>query len=736
MNEATRPRWFSPLRKLLVTIAVAAVTMSLFAPPHLESASAVSTAGFDAGNIISDAQFYDGSSMTVKQIQSFLTKQLSGTRDGRCTIGDSGRKAGQAWGGTKIASACLKDMKFKALSRSSNAYCKSVSGGASQSPAQILAAVGKACGISPKVLLITLEKEQSLITDTWPTVRQYNVATGYACPDDGPNNSANCNSAYSGFANQVYWAAWQLKVYKANPNSFNYRPYQTNTIQWHPNISCGTSRVYIENAATAALYIYTPYRPNAAALRAGNGTGDACSSYGNRNFYLLYNSWFGSTQAIPVSGKIKSFFNAQGGASAFGTPTKAQVTHLKNGGGFSQQFTKGVIAHSTGLQKTVFIPNGRILTSYQAAKGPDGTWGWPRFSQTYVKSEGTKYQRFNKGMAVANAARGVKFVPNQTLHVWNLEGAGAGNLGYPLDQATVLSGTTAYQRFENGTVIRGTKTKLALTRAEAARWRNAGGQPKLGLPTSHQRAVPGQGWYIRTQKGVLFTQKVTNSSIFVPKGALLTHYLAAGGPAAHGWPKTALNCSLPQACKLPLQTKDLVSSSLGSFFVDKAQYKYWMNQGDRFTTLGYPTSDTKHPAGGTLQRYANGVVSIPNGTSIPVRLDRGKIFVAYIKSGWHQGPWGLLQRVSADQQKAWFENGTATIENGSVVFSANPAGRQQPLSDTGVEVSDPDSLATIPELETDSDPLANPETDDVDTSDATSSSDTFSALDEAAATGP
>src|SRR5690606_24086380 len=44
--------------------------------------------------------------------------------------------------------------------------------------------------------------------------------------------------------------------------------------------------------ATANLYIYTPYRPNVAALAAGYGSGDSCSTYGNRNFYNFYVDWF------------------------------------------------------------------------------------------------------------------------------------------------------------------------------------------------------------------------------------------------------------------------------------------------------------------------------------------------------------------------------------------------------------------------------------------------------------
>lgn len=67
-----------------------------------------------------------------------------------------------------------------------------------------------------------------------------------------------------------------------------------NYVRYNPNAGCGGSDVYIENKATALLYIYTPYQPNEAALKAGAGEGDACSTYGNRNFAIIYNSMFGN----------------------------------------------------------------------------------------------------------------------------------------------------------------------------------------------------------------------------------------------------------------------------------------------------------------------------------------------------------------------------------------------------------------------------------------------------------
>jgi len=54
----------------------------------------------------------------------------------------------------------------------------------------------------------------------------------------------------------------------------------------------------MQNAATAALYNYTPYQPNKAALDNLYGSGNSCSAYGNRNFWRMYNDWFGPTIVV------------------------------------------------------------------------------------------------------------------------------------------------------------------------------------------------------------------------------------------------------------------------------------------------------------------------------------------------------------------------------------------------------------------------------------------------------
>ncbi|SDO14640.1 hypothetical protein SAMN05660199_01355, partial [Klenkia soli] len=262
---------------LLCVVAglLGAVPTSDQTAPELELAADVSQ--FDPGNIISDGMFFDANALTAQQVQDFIAAK------GRSCVASS------------AGIPCLKDYRENTTTRAPDGICTgSYTGATGETPGMIIWKVGQACGISPKVLLVLLQKEQALVTASGSslTARRYQIAAGMGCPD-----TAACDTQYYGFYNQVYSAARQYQRYATYPRNYSYRAGQTNTIQWSPTASCGTSQVYIANQATAGLYNYTPYRPNAAALGAGYGNGDTCSAYGNRNFWLYFTDWFGSTQS-------------------------------------------------------------------------------------------------------------------------------------------------------------------------------------------------------------------------------------------------------------------------------------------------------------------------------------------------------------------------------------------------------------------------------------------------------
>ncbi|WP_449407906.1 FG-GAP repeat domain-containing protein [Microbacterium maritypicum] len=255
--------------------ATAATTAAIGVPVAREVKT--SLAGFTPGNIISDAVLTAKNTMTEAQIQAFFNSKVS-----RCLGGAD--KYGPI--------VCLKDFTITSVNRPADAYCSGYTGAANESAARIIYRVAQSCNINPQVLIVMLQKEQGLVTHTWPSANRYWAALGQGCPDGG----VPCDPNYVGFFHQIYGAARQMQIYMEGKWFTYYAPGKTWNIRYNPEIACGSAPVYVANRATSALYYYTPYQPNAAAMAAGYGEGDGCSAYGNRNFYNYFTDWFGSTQ--------------------------------------------------------------------------------------------------------------------------------------------------------------------------------------------------------------------------------------------------------------------------------------------------------------------------------------------------------------------------------------------------------------------------------------------------------
>ena len=199
-----------------------------------------------------------------------------------------------------------------------------------------------------------------------------------------------------------------------------YAPGKTWNILYHPNRACGSAPVRVENKATAALYYYTPYQPNRAALNAGYGSGDGCSSYGNRNFYQFFTDWFGSTQTA-------------GGAAATlaQVPGRAEIYLVQSGmrhhvvAGEDYAALRSRLGGAVSVAATYLdpMPEGKPVTRYvhDPRTGtlyllePDGTrhrfvdaaqialFGYS-FS-SYVNLTGATADRFSEGAAVGSFFR-------------------------------------------------------------------------------------------------------------------------------------------------------------------------------------------------------------------------------------------------------------------------------------------------------------------------------------------
>jgi hypothetical protein len=331
-----------------------AVTPPAIAPPVVTGPVAAAVASqWDAGNIMSDTVFFDPTTMTTPQVRDFLA-----AKGARCVAGEQ---------------PCLKDIRVTTVAKASDGLCRGYTGGLVQSAAEIIVGVAQSCGVNPRVLVVLLEKEQSLVTRTRPTTYAYERATGFGCPDTAP-----CNAEYFGLFNQVYLAARQYQNYAANPTRYpRYRPGRLTAIQYHPSTACGSSDVYLQNQATAGLYTYTPYQPNPAALANLYGTGDACSAYGNRNFWRLFTDWFGPTQSggFLVRSPESPTVYLLSGSTKLPIPSLALFQDLAPLGPLGYLSSQYLERWTTGpvLQRAVLDPSGTVYFLDEGKKMPFST---------------------------------------------------------------------------------------------------------------------------------------------------------------------------------------------------------------------------------------------------------------------------------------------------------------------------------------------------------------------------
>lgn len=334
------------VKKLLISFLILSLILPAASMTNSPTVGAADLSQFSAGRIIDDQIFTNNSSLSAADIQNFFIQHNS---------------------------VCLKDFRSLSLhddnkdgvveDSTTEAY-----GPDTMSAAEIIKAAADIYRINPQVLIVTLQKEQGLITTTDCSAWKYNTALGYGCPDTAP-----CDEAAYGFTQQIDYGAYHLRgffddslssvPYGVGNNTIYFNPGPCDT--WssdgstcthysgqygnRPDITyCGSTLVNIQDHATAALYSYTPYQPNAAALAAGYGEAKPCGSYGNRNFFNYFTDWFGSTTVPqtntyipngnysivnPVSGKVVDVSNAStaDGARAWlyaKNGTSAQEWHL------------------------------------------------------------------------------------------------------------------------------------------------------------------------------------------------------------------------------------------------------------------------------------------------------------------------------------------------------------------------------------------------------------------------
>jgi len=234
---------------------------------------------FNPEKIISDSDLLNYNSMNLSDIQNFLVNKNSFL---------AGYNTLNAHGTLKSAAEIIYDATHN------NFDCSGATLSDNPTEAEKQLKCKTITTINPKLILVTLQKESSLIEDPNPSQSHLDWAMGYGCPDGWV-----CNPYYKGFGKQVNSMALQFLAYMNEAQHYTYKAGQTYTINNTLDPYCTTSNqtmtITPQNQATAALYNYTPHVFN-----------------GNYNVYKLWNRYFPTNVTLYPDGSILQAKNDAG----------------------------------------------------------------------------------------------------------------------------------------------------------------------------------------------------------------------------------------------------------------------------------------------------------------------------------------------------------------------------------------------------------------------------------------
>lgn len=468
-------------------------------------------------------------------------------------------------------------------------------------------------GINPQVILATLQKEQTLITNPNPPSWALNSAMGYRCPDSG-----GCDPVAAGFAKQVNGATYQFRynyeVLKGN-TSFkdidgdthlvgNYacngptvfynkalRPGNTVTFKRNTTIN-GTKdkTVTIANEATASLLCYTPHV----------GPYSETGYSGSDNFVYWFKQWFGSTH-YALKGAIGAKYTKLGGASS--KLGEVQSNEIKISGGLYQKFEKGRIYWSS--KTGAWSIRGGILSKYLELGAEKSKLGYPVSDE--ASTTGGVVQKFEKGNIYWSDATKALVTFGGIHKKYTSMNAEKGALGFPTSGEIKVAGGV-YQSFTHGRIYWSSKTDAHSVVAPIydIYHSNGGASGFLGFPLANS-GISGDYNYQRFQGGMIY--KKDSGEIRIVRGGIYKRF------AALKYHNHKLQYPVTNEIKVTggvyqeyVNGRIYWSSKTGAVEVLDHIEDYHTAAGGAAGRFGYPLSAQKSESGYTFQQFQGGTI--------------------------------------------------------------------------------------------------------------------------------
>lgn len=244
--------------------------------------------------------------------------------------------------------------------------------------AELIWDASQSSGLNPQVIIVTLQKEQSLTTGHQSSAPErvqtaLDYAMGFGCPDSG-----GCGALYKGFYYQIFGNVDSENNRYLGAAKSLMRSYSTpggrgplyngavskvgdtivlgNTLGGYSGVQAQQS-VVLENAATTALYRYTPHVFN-----------------GNYNFWRYMNQWFRYPSGTIISSPNGQKYMIQNGSRLQINDFVARVRNLNISSPIALSFNELDSYPDGGLlglaDNTVAIAEGKIYAFLNNKKHP------------------------------------------------------------------------------------------------------------------------------------------------------------------------------------------------------------------------------------------------------------------------------------------------------------------------------------------------------------------------------
>lgn len=183
---------------------------------------------------------------------------------------------------------------------------------------QLIWEVSQEFNVNPKVLLVTLQKEQSLLSKTAPTQTQLDWALGFGAYDGSTPDTRD--PKYKGLGNQIWYAAARLDAYGATTWKPGLKYDICMDCVTNPAVPVRNPEFVPQNLSTYKLYVYTPHSHGPTAAIYG----------GNYLFWTLYWRYFDEGPlANPAVRPVFRFYNKVNGSHFYTMSEAERLTVIK-----------------------------------------------------------------------------------------------------------------------------------------------------------------------------------------------------------------------------------------------------------------------------------------------------------------------------------------------------------------------------------------------------------------------